>query len=249
MGHVLLLVSYDGTDFHGWQRQPGLRTVQGVIEAAVRAATRDDSIDIAAAGRTDAGVHARGQAASFATFSPLPPRAIPSVVNRLLPADVRVRAAREVPAAFHARRSARARRYAYRLLRREDLLRERFAWHPGRRLPVERLAAATRALEGRSDFSSFRGSGSTPNSPVCRILRTRWTAMANMVRFDVLADRFLYHMVRSIVGTALALADEADPAGAMREILESRDRQKAGVTAPPQGLCLERVYYLAGAYV
>ena len=73
--------------------------------------------------------------------------------------------------------------------------------------------------------------------------------MANMVRFDVLADRFLYHMVRSIVGTALALADEADPAGAMREILESRDRQKAGVTAPPQGLCLERVYYLAGAYV
>jgi tRNA pseudouridine38-40 synthase len=246
MGRFALLVAYDGTEFHGWQRQPGVRTVQGVIETAIREATGETPSDVAAAGRTDAGVHARGQVMSLAIAAALPARAVPHVVNRRLPADVRIRAAREVHAEFHARRSARARRYSYRLLRRPDLLGERFAWHPGRPLAAERLAAATGALEGEADFSAFRAAGGSPGPPVCRIFRTGWRTSGNVVRFDILASRFLYRMVRNIVGTAVEVSGGQDPAAAMRAILESRSRGRAAATAPPHGLCLERVYYSAG---
>jgi tRNA pseudouridine38-40 synthase len=238
-----LVVGYDGTDFHGWQRQSEQRTVQGVLEDALREVLEDEALTIEGAGRTDAGVHARGQTVSFTWGGTLPARALAPLLHRRLPPDVRVRAVGEAPQGFSARRSAVARRYAYRLLHREDVLLERFAWHPQRRLDPDRLARATRVLEGEHDCSSFQSSGSTPRDPRCRVTRASWTAEDRMLRFDVIADHFLYRMVRNIVGTAMTAAQSADPAGAMGEILAARDRRRAGFAAPARGLTLEAVFY------
>jgi tRNA pseudouridine38-40 synthase len=239
---VKLVVAYDGTAFHGWQRQPDRRTVQGVLEDAL-AGVLGDPVGITGAGRTDAGCHARGQVASFVTDTSLPVHALPPTLNRALPDDVRVRSASEARAGFDARRSAVARRYAYRLLRDDDVLLGRYAWHPRRALDGDGLERATRALEGEHDFSVFRASGSTPTEPRCHVSRASWRAWEGGLQLDIVADHFLYHMVRGIVGTALAVQDAPDPAAAMRERVASRDRARSGATAPAQGLTLEAVFY------
>ena len=240
-----LVIEYDGTDFHGWQRQREQRTVQGVLQAALCEVLGEENVTVEGAGRTDAGVHARGQVASFACPSRLPASALPPLLNRRLPADTRVRSAAEVPPGFSARRTATGRRYAYRLLQHPDVLRERFAWHPRRAFDLDRLSRATRALEGEHDCSAFRTSGSGPTRPECRISRATWSVEDGAARLDIVADHFLYRMVRNIVGTALKVSASPDPGGAMAAILASRDRQRAGLAAPPQGLCLEEVFYPA----
>ena len=238
-----LVVSYDGTDFHGWQVQPRERTVQGVLEAALREVLGEASIRLAGAGRTDAGVHARGQVASFETLTRLPARALAPLVNPRLPRDLRMRSVEEVDATFHARHRAVARRYAYRLVAVPDIMAERFCWCPPRGFDPDRLALATGALEGEWDCSAFRATGSSPANPWCRISRASWSTEGAVARLDIIADHFLYHMVRTIVGTALRVANSIDPAGAMRAVLDSRDRARAGNTAPAHGLCLEEVFY------
>jgi len=239
---IRLVVSYDGTGFHGWQRQPGLRTVQGVMEEHL-GAVMEEPVRLTGAGRTDAGCHARGQVASFATGSRLPVRAVVPLLERRLPADLRVRDARDVDPSFDARRSATARRYAYRLIRTDDVLWARFAWRPPCPIDVKLLARATAPLEGEHDCAAFQSSGSTPVPSVCRIGRVEWQSWEGGLRLDIVADHFLYHMVRTIVGTALVLQKSPDPTKSMRDCLGSRDRRRAGPTAPAHGLCLEEVYY------
>jgi len=241
-----LVIGYDGTAFHGWQVQPGRRTVQGVLEEAL-SQVLESEIHVNGAGRTDAGVHARGQVASFEAGTRLPARALPPLLARALPPDVRVQASAEAGPAFHARHSAVARRYSYHLLAAEDALWSRFAWHPARAVPAHALEDAARVLEGEHDCSAFQASGSSPGSPVCTVFRAGWSRWEAGLRLDIVADHFLYHMVRTLVGTLLAAARERDPKAAMRRVLESRDRGRAGVTAPPQGLCLEQVFYLPEA--
>jgi tRNA pseudouridine38-40 synthase len=238
-----LLVAYDGTEFHGWQVQPGLRTVQGELMHALARVLGHPLPALHAAGRTDAGVHARGQVASFESATRLPARALAPLLGRALPRDVRVRAAREMPPGFHARHSARARRYAYRLQRADDLLAGRHAWWPRRGFAPDRLARATRELEGTHDCTSFRSSGSGPSDPRCHIARASWSAWEGGVQLDIVADHFLYHMVRNVVGTALLVANASDPAPAMRAVIDARDRAAAGPAAAPHGLSLEQVYY------
>lgn len=243
MSRVLkLTVAYDGTGFHGWQVQPAQRTVQGVLEEAL-SELLNERVEIAGAGRTDAGVHARGQCASFATSSGLPLRAFVPELRRRLPDDVSVTAAEEREPGFHARHSARGRRYAYRLLDRDDVLCRRHAWAPPHPAAAGPLDRATRALEGEHDFAAFASSGSPVSTTVCRVHRARWSRWERGLQLDIVADHFLYHMVRTIVGTALATARERDPAAAVRTILASRSRSAAGTTAPPQGLSLEEVFY------
>jgi tRNA pseudouridine38-40 synthase len=237
-----LTVAFDGTDFRGWQRQPAERTVQGVLEEAL-AGLLGGPVTLHGAGRTDAGVHARGQVASFAAATALPAAALRPALAPRLPRDVRVTAAEEVAEDFHARRAARARRYSYRLLRREDPLLERFAWRPRAWPDAAALRAATSVLEGRHDCSSFRSAGSSDTRPECEVRRAAWEEWEGGLRLDITADHFLYHMVRTIVGTALAAAAAADPAGAMRAVREARERAAAGPTAPAHGLCLEEVDY------
>lgn len=241
-----LTLAYDGTAFHGWQVQPRVRTVQGILEEALAKLPLAEGSRLAGAGRTDAGVHARGQVASFSAETRLPARAFAPQLNRLLPDDVRVLEAEEVDRAFHARHSARARRYRYRLMRRDDLMWRRFAWHPPRQPGADALELAVRALEGEHDFSSFQASGGPPAPPVCRVFRAGWRSWDEGVALDVIADRFLYHMVRNIIGTALEAARTADPAAAMRRVLAARDRRAASITAPAQGLSLEQVFYSNG---
>jgi len=240
-----LVVGYDGTDFHGWQVQPDRRTVQGVLQTAL-SEMLEEPVEVAGAGRTDAGVHARGQCASFRTERSLPTRAFVPRLARLLPSDVRVSSAEERPAGFHARHSARARRYAYRLLHRDDVLHARYAWAPRRTFEPERLERATRVLEGRHDCASFAASGGTASTSVCRIHRARWSRWEGGVQLDLVADHFLYHMVRAIVGTALEASRAKQPDRAMSDVLAARARTRAGPNAPPQGLSLEQVYYADG---
>lgn len=242
MRRLRLLVAYDGAGFHGWQRQPGRRTVQGELEAQL-SAVLEEPVTVRGAGRTDAGCHARGQVASFDTASRLPAGALPPRLHRRLPADLRVREAREAAPDFDARRSATARRYAYRLLAEDDVLLSRFAWRPPRRIDGDALARAVEPLAGEHDCAAFQSAGSTPVATVCRVEHAAWRPWEGGMCLDIVADHFLYHMVRTIVGTALAFSAAPDPAAAMRACLASRDRRRAGPTAPAHGLCLERVYY------
>ena len=238
-----LTLAYDGTAFHGWQRQPGRRTVQGELERSLARVLGVEEVTVAGAGRTDAGVHARGQVASFRSETTLPARAFPPLLARELPRDVRALHAEEAPESFHARHSARARRYAYRLLAAPDVLRERHAWAPPRLPPLAALRAAAVPLLGTHDCSAFQAAGSSPAEPVCRIHRAQWRECEAGALFDVVADHFLYHMVRNVVGTALVAAESPAPERHMQTVLESRDRSRGGITAPPEGLSLERVYY------
>jgi tRNA pseudouridine38-40 synthase len=237
-----LRVAYDGTDFQGWQRQPGGRTVQGVIEHALEGLA-GVPVTLQGAGRTDAGVHARGQGASFRADLRLPVHALRPALAPRLPRDVRVLGADVAADDFDARRAARARRYCYRLLRIEDPLLERWAWRPPRWPDAEALAAATAALEGTHDFSSLRSTGGAAGTPVCQMFHARWRPWEGGLALDVMGDHFLYRMVRTLVGTALRAATLADPGAEMRRVLAARDRAAAGPTVPPQGLCLEDVVY------
>lgn len=238
-----LTVAYDGTGFHGWQRQPNQRTVQGELERALAGALGAGSVSVSGAGRTDAGVHARGQVASFSADTTLPARAVAALAGRSLPADVRIVAAREAGGDFHARHSARARRYAYRLLEADDVLLGRFAWWPMRPLDGDALNRAVAPLLGRHDCSAFEAAGSSPANPECEISLARWARCEGGWRFDVKADHFLYHMVRNLVGTALRAAALPDPGAHVAGVMASRDRSRAGATAPARGLCLEEVDY------
>ena len=240
---IRLTVAYDGTGFHGWQRQPGLRTVQGELERAAAETLGVDHVTINGAGRTDAGVHARGQVASLLTETLLPAHAFGALLRRALPRDVRIVRAGEAPAGFHARHSARARRYSYRLPDRPDLLLERHAWWPCRDVDGERVARSAEALPGEHDCSAFGAAGSSEVNPVCRIDVARWSRCDAGWTFEVRADHFLYHMVRNLVGTALRAQGERDPAAFMAAVLASRNRARSAGTAPPHGLCLEEVCY------
>ena len=237
-------VAYDGTAFHGWQVQPGLRTVQGVLEEAVQKVL-GEAVRLTGAGRTDAGCHARGQVASFTASTSLPATALAPLLRRYLPDDLQVPRAAAVENGFDARRSATARRYAYRLLDGRDVLLGRLAWHPRQRLDAERLAAAVRPLEGEHDCAAFAASGGAPGRTLCRVHRASWRRWEGGLQLDLVADHFLYHMVRNVVGTALLLMDRRAPGEAMAEVVASRARRRGGPTAPPQGLCLEEVFYPA----
>jgi tRNA pseudouridine38-40 synthase len=240
-----LTIAYDGTQFHGWQRQPDMRTVQGELERALREVLAQEVVTLNGAGRTDTGVHARGQVASFRATTALPAHAFPPMLQRQLPRDIRVMDAAACPAHFHARHSARGRRYTYRLLDSHDVLYERFAWYPQREVSESALRAAVSALPGEHDYSAFQAKGSSEVDPRCRVDAASVSRWPGGLQFDVQADHFLYHMVRNLIGTALFAARKRDPAAHMAAVLGSRDRARAAGTAPPHGLCLEQVIYEA----
>ncbi len=239
-----LVLEYAGTAYHGWQVQPGLPTVQGRLQEALSRIV-DASVEVTGAGRTDAGVHACGQVASFTAQSRLEGDALRRALNALLPRDIVVRSVERAAPDFDARRSARAKRYRYTILRREYPS----AWHGWHSLYVPitldaaAMAEAAQALVGTHDFSAFRAGSCTASSPVRTILRAEWRSEGDFWHFEVTGDAFLQHMVRILVGTCLEIGRRKRPPAAMAEILASRDRRRAGKTAPPQGLCLMSVEY------
>lgn len=238
-----ILLEYDGGAFHGWQVQPEVRTVQGEIERALGLLARR-TIRTAAAGRTDRGVHALGQVVSFETDAQLVPRRMVAGIEGICGREVRVRRFEEAPPGFHARHDARWRRYMYRISLEASALRRERAWHPMVDLHLPLLRAATESLLGPHDFSSFANASPDDVPPFCEIVRADWDCGDGELRFTVQADRFLYKMVRTMVGT---LVREARPGGggaaAVARILEARDRRAAAAPAPAAGLALMAVGY------
>jgi tRNA pseudouridine38-40 synthase len=244
MRQIKLTLAYDGTDYHGWQRQPGLRTVQAELERAIESVTTHPATTHAAS-RTDAGVHARGQVASFLTPSRLDPETIARALNALLPLDLRVLSAHEVPQAFHPTLDARSKRYRYMIDNAPvvDPFLRRFAWHIRPRLDAECMHAAAQVLIGRHDFRSFETEWPNRTSSVRTIIDLAVARHDHKILLEVQADGFLYNMVRAITGTLVLVGSGRRPQEFVAQALAAADRRQAGPTAPPQGLVLLAVDY------
>jgi tRNA pseudouridine38-40 synthase len=247
--HALLTVAYVGTRYAGWQRQTNALAVQQVLEEAL-ARLAGGTVATTGAGRTDAGVHAEGQAVSVALPRALPPRALVHGANAELPADVRVVAAREVPRGFDARRQAAAKTYRYRLSRAAtiDPAVRPFVAPAPRGLDLAALGAAALALAGRHDFAAFALAGGAATTSVRRIYAASWSAYGDELVFRISGEGFLRGMVRSLVGTLLEVGAGRRSVDALAALLAGgATRGEAGPTAPAEGLCLERVDYPPGS--
>jgi tRNA pseudouridine38-40 synthase len=243
--HIRLVVEYDGSQLHGWQRQNGQPTVQQHLEEALAKLLQHD-VRVTGASRTDAGVHARGQVAAFRTDKMIPLHGIRRGLNSMLPESIAIRDAAEVPDDFHPRFSATGKHYRYTILVRRDRSprwRDR-AWHHAEPLDIHAMHEASRALIGEHDFSAFRAAGCTAKTTMRRVDSIAITRMdTDIVEVDVRGNAFLRNMVRILVGTLTEVGTGKRPIGQVAEILASKDRTRAGITAPPQGLELVAVHY------
>ncbi len=251
MRNILLDLEYDGTAFLGAQFQSTGRTVQGELERALAGLTQQQT-RVTLAGRTDAGVHARGQRANFHTASLLPPATFVRGLNALLPPDLAVLRAQEVAETFHARFDARRRVYRYTLYNAEvrSPLARHFAWQVGGPLDLAALASGLELLVGEHDFAAFAGGPAqgdcAPRTTVRRVLAAHCWATPPWFYVEMAAESFLRHMVRNIVGELVRLGQGRISLAEFRSAWQSRDRRRVGPPAPPQGLCLVRVEYDGG---
>lgn len=244
MPTVKLILEYDGAAYAGWQRQPDQPTIQEAVETAIAGVTQRH-VPVIGAGRTDAGVHALGQVASFRIDRIMTPREWTRALNAHLPDTIAVRSAALVPDTFHARYSAKGKLYEYRLVSREarPALDRQYCWHIYKPLNDAAMNQAAMALIGSHDCSSFQTQPTDNEDPTCRIEHLTVIRQGDTLRVEVYADRFLKQMVRSIVGTLVEVGLGKRPPQSLASILDARDRSAAGKTAPPQGLFLMRVDY------
>ncbi len=245
LNNIKLVISYDGTNYHGWQRQlSGIDTVQlRVEEALAKVLGRETSVR--AAGRTDTGVHAVGQVVNFYSDTVIPARRLHLILNNHLPADIRVRRAEVVGDDFDSTLSARSKLYRYTVYNNPqvppDIARYVYRYYPS--CQIEPMQRAAELLVGTHDFASFAGAGNQSKSTVRTVLGCQVYCRFDRIYFDVEGDGFLYHMVRNIVGTLLDVGRGRRKVSDIPDILEAKDRRAAGGMAPALGLCMQWVRY------
>jgi len=243
--NLKLTVAYDGTLFHGWQLQPGLRTVQGTLGEALSSLT-GEAVEVCGASRTDQGVHALGQVASFHTRTPIPTDRLAGVLNGRLPEDIRVRKVADVDGRFHARFDALAKHYRYLIERGEtgDVFLSRRTYRFVEAVDIPRLREAAQLLVGEHDFASFQCVQPDPREDTVRVIhRLSVEEDGRLLSIDVWGNGFLYKMVRTMAGSLLEVGRGKWTLKRLEESLKALDRRSAGPTLPGQGLCLLRVYY------
>lgn len=244
MKNIKLLLEYDGSNYCGWQRQKNGVSIEETVETAIKKIALED-IKLIGSSRTDAKVHAKGQAANFYTSSSIPVERLPYAINSKLPWDITVVDAIEVPMEFHSRYSCKGKKYSYKILNRKfpsPLLRNYACYCPFD-LDLKAMKAAAKCFLGTNDFSAFRSTGSSVKTSVRTIKNVELLKDNDMIIMYIEADGFLYNMVRIIAGTLIEVGMGKIPYENIPAIIYGKDRKLAGKTAPPQGLCLEKIYY------
>jgi tRNA pseudouridine38-40 synthase len=250
MRNLKLVLAYDGSEFSGWQVQPDAATVQGALASAIGRITGEKVLP-QGSGRTDAGVHALAQVSTFATGSPIPAENLVKALNDILPPSIRVLEAAEAPPDFHARKSARAKTYRYRMYRERICppFLARYVWHYPFPLEEAAMRQAAGVIAGEHDFTSFaaadpeRGREEEEVSNVRNVLSSSWERQGDELVYTIRGSGFLHHMVRNLVGTFVLVGKGTLQPSDMKQILKARDRSAAGATAPASGLYLVSVEY------
>lgn len=244
MPHYKMTLAYDGTAYHGFQIQENALTIQHYLERAL-ATLYGSNIRVEAAGRTDAGVHARGQVVNFCAPPNVPDLQLPPALNGLLPGDILVIGAEQVEEGFSARRDAQAKIYSYTIDRGPfpDVLRRRYAWHIDRPLDLQAMQKGAANLAGKHDFRAFQAAGSRVRTTVRTLFSIKLATEGQFINLRFAGDGFLYKMVRNITGTLVEVGLGRMSGQDITRILLAGNRKQAGATAPARGLCLEKVIY------
>jgi tRNA pseudouridine38-40 synthase len=242
MVSIKLVLEYDGTDFSGWQYQKNGRSVQEELERAIHKILQCD-IRVAGGGRTDAGVHAHGQVASFQSEQEIDIILFKKGINAVLPEDIVLRDVQVMPQEFHARYSAKARKYRYIIHKEPTALQRKYCWQFYQDLDIIILKECSKMIIGEHEFQSFCKSGSTVKDYVCNVSTAVWNQDGHVLTFTIISNRFLYGMVRALVGTMVNAGRGYQTIENFREILESKSRANAGMAAPAHGLVLEEIVY------
>jgi len=242
MRNIKLVIEYDGTNFVGWQMQANGRSVQqeitGVLEQVLQ-----ESINLIGSGRTDSGVHARGQVANFRTSSALGTGSILSALNGVLPDDITIHSVEDVPEAFHARFDARERCYRYFITLRQQAVGRQYSWFVKYDLDVAAMNRIAQTIVGDRDFESFCKFEAEVDHYRCTVVRSHWAFSPESLVYEIRANRFLHGMVRALVGTMVDIGRGYTPEQSFEAMMDAHDRRRAGMAAPPHGLFLEEVLY------
>jgi tRNA pseudouridine38-40 synthase len=245
MRTIKLVIEYDGTDFVGWQEQQNGRSVQEEVAKSL-ATVLQHPVSVTGAGRTDSGVHARGQVAHFQTASSIPVGTLDRALAGLLPADIVMRSVQEVAPSFHARYDADSRMYRYHIHLRPVAIGSRYSWYVRYALNREAMNAAAAIICGEHDFEGFCKVGTPHRHFRCTVFESQWDVFPDTLVYGIRANRFLRGMVRALVGTMIDVGRGFTSVEEFRDILESRDRSRTGTAAPAHGLSLDEVHYPSG---
>lgn len=244
MRNIQIILEYDGRNYHGWQRQKNVITVQQKVEEAINKIT-NEKISVNGCSRTDKGVHAKGQSANFYTKSKISIERIPFAINNFLPKDIRVYKAFERPIEFHSRYHARGKKYSYHIINNPygSALEYSRAWHIPQDLNIDDMVKANEFFIGTHDFSAFRVTGSAVKTSERTIYNSTLTHNGDRIILEIEGNGFLYKMVRTIMGTLIEVGKGRFHYNDIPNIIKSKNRKNAGKTAPAEGLYLEEIYY------